>query len=74
MKFNLIPKSDIRKYEASEPSDSIRTKTDKITCASKNNQKKSKSKRFFKRKRELKRRVKQAVQRYIKRALVQRKN
>ena len=78
MKFNFISKSDFSKYESSKPSDtevsvsskakapvSSKVKTAGATKAARD---------YFREKRELKRRIRQVVQRYIKRALIQREN
>ena len=75
MKFYLISKSDYSKYESSKSSNSNKVTTDKsgTTKASVTTEKEVKStKDFFRQRRELKRRIRQAVQRYIKRALIQR--
>ena len=88
MKFYLISKSDYSKYESSKSSNSNKVTTEKsgvakksgTTKASVTTEKEVKStntgttKDFFRQRRELKRRIRQAVQRYIKRAFIQRKN
>ena len=81
MKFYLISKSDYSKYESSKSSnscDKVTTEKSGTTKASVTTEKEVKStgttKDFFRQRRELKRRIRQAVQRYIKRAFIQRKN
>ena len=76
MKFYLISKSDYSKYESSKSTDSC----DKAFVATKKAEStkcettKKSNKDYFRQRRQLKRRIKQVVQRYIKRAFIQRKN
>ena len=79
MKFYFISKSDYSKYEASKSAD--RGTTNKVSVTTKKPEEQTSEKQvtdravttqFFRDRRELKRRIRQVVQRYLKRALIQR--